>query len=274
MSYTWTLEECVPFAGRGGFRFALFDFDGTISLIRQGWQEVMKPYFFEVLRASPEAEDDEGVMRCVHDFVDLSTGKQTIYQCISLAEEVAKRGGSPEEPQAYKDEYNRRLLEHIDKRVRALESGEARVGDYVVPGAFVLLEALRAKGITLYLASGTDEEYVLKESALLGADKYFDGGIYGAQKDFKHFSKKLVIERIIAGHGLRGGELLGFGDGYVEIENVREAGGLAVGVASDEKDRAGVDEWKRERLISAGANIIIPHFADTKGLLDYLFPEE
>ena len=31
------------------YRAALFDFDGTISLIREGWQPIMYGYFTEVL---------------------------------------------------------------------------------------------------------------------------------------------------------------------------------------------------------------------------------
>jgi len=28
-------------------KYALFDFDGTVSLIREGWQGIMIPYFAE-----------------------------------------------------------------------------------------------------------------------------------------------------------------------------------------------------------------------------------
>ena len=38
----------APEPGRS-FRAALFDFDGTLSLIRSGWQDVMTPYFYEEL---------------------------------------------------------------------------------------------------------------------------------------------------------------------------------------------------------------------------------
>ena len=267
----WAIEEIRSFPNRGRFRSALFDFDGTISLIRQGWQDVMKPYFFEVLKSTPSSEDDAAVMRCIHDFVDLLTGKQTIYQCIALAEEVEKRGGKPENPQVYKDEYNRRLLVRIEDRIRGLEKGELKPADLVVPGSFELLRSLRERGLTLYLASGTDEEYVLRESALLGVDKFFNGGIYGARQDYKLFSKKMIVNKIITTHGLHGSELLGFGDGYVEIENVKEAGGFAVGVASDEVRKTGVDQWKRNRLTGAGADIIIGDYSSAKTLLDYIF---
>ena len=37
------------FAPRPGISHVLFDFDGTLSLIREGWPEVMVPMFVEML---------------------------------------------------------------------------------------------------------------------------------------------------------------------------------------------------------------------------------
>jgi phosphoglycolate phosphatase-like HAD superfamily hydrolase len=268
---TWEIEVINGNAKRGAFKSALFDFDGTISLIREGWQQVMKPYFCEVLEQTPRHEAREGIERCVHDFVDFLTGKQTIYQCIQLAEEVEKRGGAPLDPQQYKDEYHNRLMERIKHRIEMLGDGRADPLDYAVPGALDMLAAMRARGVDIYLASGTDENYVLNECALLGADRFCNGGVYGARLDYKLFSKKMIVEKILRDNDLHGGELIGFGDGYVEIENVKEAGGFAVGVATDEVNKAGVDEWKRNRLIQAGADIIIPDFSKLDRLLRYLF---
>ena len=253
-------------------RAAILDFDGTISLIREGWQQVMIPLFIEVLAATPQGktESPESLERCVRDFVDLLTGKQTIYQCIRLAEEVTLRGGSPLEPLEYKNEYHRRLLARIDRRLAALRSG-SDPADYLVPGSVELLEMLRQHGVVVYLASGTDEHFVKDEAALLRVDGYFNGGIYGAQDDHRTFSKAMVIRRIIEEHALAGPELVGFGDGYVEIENVHEIGGFAVGVASNESDRCGIDAWKRDRLINAGADWIIPDYSDCGRLEKQLF---
>jgi hypothetical protein len=61
-----------------------------------------------------------------------------------------------------------------------------------------------------------------------------------------------------------------FGDGYVEIEDTRRVGGIAVGVASNEATRQGIDAWKRERLIQAGADVIIPDFSQHEALIEYL----
>ena len=78
--------------------------------------------------------------------------------------------------------------------------------------------------------------------------------------------------RIIRENGIRGEQLLSFGDGYVEIENTREAGGLAVAVASDEANNGSgrMDEWKRERLSGVGADVVIPDFRDAAPLLELI----
>jgi len=253
-------------------RCAILDFDGTLSLIREGWQQVMIPYFVEVRQETPLGKNADlcELEKEIRDFVDFLTGKQTIYQCLRLVEEVQKRGGNAEEPILYKHEYHRRLELRIASRLEALQKG-CDPKEHIVPGSYELLEMLRRRKVTIYLASGTDEKYVKQEAALLKMTDYFDGGIYGAQDDYKKFSKAMVIQKIIAENGLVGSELVGFGDGYVEIENVKSIGGFAVGVASDETNRVGVDEWKRDRLIKAGADVIIPDYRNIAEIEGYLF---
>lgn len=255
------------------FRYAVLDFDGTLSLIRQGWQEIMIPYFTQMLIETPEGKkkDPAELEKLAKEFIFFHTGKQTIYQCIELADQIKKLGGTPEDPQVYKDEYHARLLRRIDDRLKGLADGTIDPETLTVPGSYELLKMLKRHGVSLYLASGTDEKYVLDEVSLLKLDPYFDGHIYGAQRDYKTFSKKMVIERIIRENHLAGEQLLGFGDGYVEIENLREAGGYAVGVASNEAERTGIDEWKKERLIRAGAHIIIPDYRNIDELETHLF---
>jgi len=265
----WHMEVIREPPHPAPFRFALFDFDGTVSLIREGWQEVMIPYFIEVLGAAPQAEDEGPIREAVTDFVDRLTGKQTIFQCIRLDEEVRKRGGAPADPGAYKAEYLRRLEEHIKGRVAALENHADPEG-YLVPGCRELFDVLKARDYQLYLASGTDEDDVLREASLLGITGWFDGHIHGARDNLTDCSKELVIRDIIRENRLTGQELLSFGDGFVEIELVAGIGGYTVGVASDERRRKGVNQHKRARLLEAGADMVIPDFAEAKTLMDYL----
>lgn len=255
---------------RGRFRSALFDFDGTLSLIRQGWREIMVPMMVETLGGCRTGETETQLSGIVADFVDRLTGKQTIYQMIQLAEEVRVRGGKPPDPVAYKHRYHERLNRHIRDRIQGLRSGAIDAEDLMVPGSRDLLRNLERRGLTLYLASGTDEVYVKEEAGLLGLTPFFEDRVYGALDRYQDFSKERVIRDLIASQGIEGGEMLGFGDGYVEIENVKSAGGTAVGVASDEARRQGVNAWKRERLIQAGADLIVPDFRCQEMLVDFL----
>jgi phosphoglycolate phosphatase len=268
---TNSIEVANPNAPRGHFRFALFDFDGTLSLIREGWQDVMIPYFLEELRACPDCESPEEVERVVREFVEKLTGKQTIYQCFQLVEEVTKRGGDPREPLEYKHEYLRRLWERIEHRVAGLKSGVVQPDDLLLRGSRAFLEALQERGVSLYLASGTDLVYVKDEAAALRVGEFFGEHIYGALDQYRDFSKQMIIDRILQENDLKGPELLVVGDGYVEIENGKGVGGFALGVASDEAHPGGLDAWKRTRLLAAGADAIIPDFADTARLMAYLF---
>jgi len=253
-------------------RHVLFDFDGTLSLIREGWPEVMVPMMVEVLQATGTEESPAALDDLVLDFVMQLNGKQTIYQMVRLAEEVRARGGVPKEPRAYKQMYHDRLMERISGRLEALRSGRTPPEEMLVPYSLGILRELRLRDVELYLASGTDERYVLDEARLLGLDEYFGSHIYGAVDDFKTFSKAKVIERILSRNRVEGGLLVGFGDGYVEIQNVNSVGGTSVAVATDEAGRSGKpDEWKRDRLIGAGAEVVIPDYRDFRPLLDYLW---
>ena len=141
-----------------------------------------------------------------------------------------------------------------------------------MPHAYEALAALKERGVELYLASGTDENYVREEAEILGLTPYFGRHIYGAIDDHRKFSKQMVIERILRENRVEGARLLGLGDGYVEIDNIKGAGGTAIAVASDEAGRSGKpDLWKRDRLIGVGADVVIPDFRDFGALCDYLW---
>ncbi len=267
------IEVLRPDLPRGRFRSVLFDFDGTLSLIREGWPQVMIPMMVRELRQTGTSESDEELGQVVEDFVMRLNGRQTIFQMIQLVEEIRRRGGQPRAPLEYKHQYHDLLLERIRERLAALEAGRAQPEEWTVPGSHALLEALRRRGLALYLASGTDLHYVRHEARLLGLTDYFGEHIYGALDDYRNFSKQMIVEKILRDNDLHGQELLGFGDGFVEIEEVKKVGGVAIAVASDEAKRAGVNTWKRNRLIQAGADVVIPEYRQQERLLAWLLDE-
>lgn len=256
----------------GNICHVVFDFDGTISLIRDSWQNVMVPMMVECLQTETDTPETRAQLEAiVVAFVDRLTGKQTIYQMLQLNEEIEKRGGNPKNPLAYKEKYNRRLLPIVERRLAALAAGTLPAETLRVPMALEFLQNLRDLGINCYLASGTDVEFVRNEAKLLGVAKHFNGGIFGALREYKKFSKAMVIQKILTDFDLSGSQLLIVGDGYVEIENAKAVGAIAVGVASVEDNIYNMNADKRERLIRAGADIIIPDFRDSAQLLKYLF---
>jgi phosphoglycolate phosphatase-like HAD superfamily hydrolase len=251
-------------------RVALFDFDGTLSLIRTGWLNVMVPMMVEILAALHTGESEVALRGVVEDFVWRLTGKETVYQMMALASEIKRRGGTPLDPLVYKKRYLDLLSGVIRDRLDELRRGRCSPEKYLVPGSRALLEALKTRGLHLYLASGTDEVFMKEEADLLDVTRYFDGGVYGALDDLSAFSKRMLVQRIVRLPGVRGDQIVAFGDGYVEIEEVKQVGGVTVGVATDEPECRQVDQWKRQRLIGVGADYIVPNYLHPQ-LLDLLF---
>lgn len=222
---------------------------------------------------SLKTDETEAELRAiVEEFVARLTGKETIYQMMELAEQVRLRGGEPEDPKVYKKMYLDALHETIKDRLEDLRSGRVSPEAHLVPGSRALLEDLKSRGLKLFLASGTDHDNVVEEAKLLDVYRYFDGGVFGALDDLSKFSKALLVRQIVETSEYKGEEFLGFGDGYVEIEVVKQAGGIAVGVASEEPHCQTIDAWKRNRLAGVGADFIVANFQNLNGLNAALFP--
>ena len=267
---TDTIELIRPDFARGKFRAVLFDFDGTLSLIRRNWQNVMIPMMVDVLAATGTSETPDDLYAHVEEYVMRLNGKQTIYQMMQLAEEVKLRRGEPRTPLEYKHQYHDLLWAQISHRVAGLKDGSIEPEELTVPGTHCFLQRLSELGLTLWLASGTDLKYVEDELRALRLDRFFGPRVYGALDNHRDFSKAMIIERMIHEMGVAGDELLAFGDGFVEIEEARRVGGVAIGVASEEETRSGINAWKRQRLLRAGADVIIGDYRCQDELLSAL----
>ncbi len=262
----------------GRIEHAVFDHDGTISTLRQGWEAIMEPVMVRAILGRRYEDADEGLYRKVvahvRDYIDKSTGIQTILQMEALVAMVRQFGCVPEEETldkfGYKGIYNDALMEMVRSRLAKLERGELDVGDYTMKGAVEFLHALRDRAVKLYLASGTDRDDVVAEAQALGYADLFEDRIYGAVGDIAKYSKKMVIDRILTDNALTGSQLATFGDGPVELRETKKRGGIAIGLASDEVRRHGLNREKRARLIRAGADLVVPDFSQGDTLLAYL----
>lgn len=254
---------------QGKIRAAIFDFDGTFSTLRCGWEKVMRKMMLELISGGNAYDQD--LEKKVDAYIDASTGVQTVYQMQWLKDEVEKAGyGQPDrDVWWYKDLYNARLMEEVSQRTRRLEAGEDSPQQYLVAGAVDFLQFLRSSGVEVFLASGTDHKDVLREAAVLGVAELFSI-IKGAPERQVSCSKEAVIKMLLEESHLPGDNLLVVGDGKVEIALGAENGAYTLGVATDEANLRGMNPVKYKRLQAAGADAIIGDFENLSALRGWL----
>ncbi len=256
------------FRPRPKLRHVIFDWDGTVSLIRGGWVEVMVDVGMESLESLDRA--------VLHAEMLALNGKPSIHQMTRMAELVRAAGGDPHHPDEYQRIYNERLEKAASDRVKALKEGGQRDA-HTVPGAAAFLEALATRGLTLSLVSGTSYPELVVEAALLAVAPHFGTRVYGPVDTVDRvFTKRAAIHQLVEEHGLTGEELLAVGDGPVEMTETKALGGLAIGVASDESAPGSrrFDEAKRRQLLDCGADLVVPDYLDAAALIALAFGEQ
>lgn len=256
--------------------YAVFDNDGTISTLRQGWEDIMAPVMMKCILGSHYKSVSEKkfkeIAEEVKNFIDKTTGIQTIRQMEGLVEIVKSHGYVPKDKtlsaKEYKKIYLDELIVLVNDRLSRLKRGERNIEDYTMKGSVEMLQKLRERGVTIFLASGTDEKDVKREAKELGYAHYFNGGIFGAGDDVVVEPKKIVLEMILKKIGTdKAKHIMTFGDGPVELRETTKRGGLSIGIASNEVQRFGLNEKKRKRLVLAGADLIIADFSQHDKLL-------
>jgi phosphoglycolate phosphatase-like HAD superfamily hydrolase len=244
----------------GHTRHVLFDFDGTLSVMREGWESVMLPVMLNAIcgnrQVPPQVEKE------VRDYIDRSTGILTIQQMEWLSKAVERYGYVEHalSPAEYKAIYLRRLMVRVKERILQVREHKVPPEQMIMAGGKEFVENLFNRGVTLYLASGTDHPDMSNEATVLGLAQFFKGGVYGALDQSEMNGKERVIQRILDENKLAGDELLVVGDGPVEIREAKKRGAITLGVASDEIDRSGWNQHKIGRLTNAGVDLMVADF--------------
>lgn len=248
----------------------IFDFDGTLSWLRSGWPDVMARLFAEHIPGA--AGNSPKVLQHLRREILALNGKPSICQVRRFAEMAGQFKAAPPAPEPLLQLYLARLDAVLRGRIDAIERRDISPDTHIIAGVRPLLEELRQRGLKLFILSGTAERDVRRETELLQLKPFFGDRIHGSIPGVE-FSKKDVIDRIIDEEGITGSELLSFGDGPVEIEFTKAVGGRAVGVASDEEENGSgvIDPDKRDHLLRAGADAIIPDYRNMRWILDNFF---
>jgi phosphoglycolate phosphatase len=270
-TFSGPVEFISSFSPRPQISHVVFDFDGTLSWLRHGWPDLMCTAFRPYLPVkSGESEADIRDLM-LNEILSLN-GKPFIFQVERFRELVRERGGTPPDAKILLEDYDQRLDAIIEERSTGIRSGKSSPGSYVIHQALPFLELLKNLGMRLVILSGTLQNRVKEEAEMLGLTRYFGSRIYGNLPAPAQFSKRLVLDRLLREEKIEGHHLLSFGDGPVEIQHTKELGGLAVAVASDEDDNGSgkMDSHKRQQLLKAGADVVIPDYRDAAALLNLI----
>ncbi len=261
-------EEGLAGIKPGLIKHALFDSDGTISLLRAKWDLVMAPMMCRAI-CGESVEVPREVAEVVHDTIEETTGIRTIRQMELLVNLVRGFGLVPadqvKDAWGYKADYLAALMVPVNERVARVQAGACKPEHFMVRGIGSFLELFGQVGIDMRVFSGTDEPDVRRELEVLGVLHYFTS-VHGAAPALKpgepEIDKEQVLQALIEEQGLEGEEVLIIGDGPVEIKLARQFGCWAIGVCSQEGDeRGGYDQAKVKRLTKAGAHVLIPDFS-------------
>jgi phosphoglycolate phosphatase-like HAD superfamily hydrolase len=151
------------------------------------------------------------------------------------------------------------MKSQIDARVASI-SDDTTADAFMITGARQFLQALAQRDIRIALVSGTEHHHLVRESAALKIDAYFDAGIYGPGSHAPGFTKHDAIAQLIERYNVAPGAFISIGDGPVEIKAGKALGGYSLAVASDEHG-GGLDADKRQHLLDAGADAVVANFA-------------
>lgn len=254
----------------GTYKFLAADNDGTISRIRDGWEDIMKSCLIKWITGDDSNLITTSLVWEVEEMIRRTTGITTIFQMDLAVKLVKKYGfvGSKEIKVAeeYKVDYLANLMGLVEKRKKQIENNGV-MDDCVIEGAeyfYPILCNLIDKKI---IFSGTDDEDVKQELELLGFGELFDN-VYGAvgRRD-----KKDVLRQILKEYTVKANEGLIIGDGPVEIKLAKEYKFTAIGVCSSSIKEGKWNQEKVKMLTKAGADILIPDYTASQYLIDILF---
>jgi phosphoglycolate phosphatase-like HAD superfamily hydrolase len=256
----------------------VFDFDGTLSVLREGWDDVMQTTMVQAIVGNAYGSIGAGkladIRSAVRDLIDRTTGIPTLLQMQGLVSLVRQFGYVAEadirDAPGYKEIYNTELMRTNGTRLDKIAFGHLEPTDFHMKGALRLLDELRSRGMELYLASGTDVDDVRAEAQALGFAGYFEGRIYGSVRDMNVDAKRMVLDQILSEGAVAPEAVVMIGDGPAEMRETRKRGGIAVGLCSDERRRFGANPAKRRRLVRAGATLLLPDYTDLGAFLAVL----
>ena len=131
-------------------KYAIFDHDGTISTLREGWEQIMAPMMIKAIMGDKYLSADESlynkVKERVAEMIDKTTGIQTLMQMSILIDLIKEFNIIPKneilDTHGYKKIYNDELIRLVKERENKLTRHELSVEDFTIKNAVKFLQNL------------------------------------------------------------------------------------------------------------------------------------
>ena len=248
----------------------IFDFDGTLSTIRYGWVPMMYRFFLKYATdGRPLSEEQKAEL---NHYTLISGGIQTVVQMMWFVDRIKEYGLNPNanmDPWFYKEAFLAELNDMAHKNRNEIRAGKRSASDYLIKGSVEFLARLQAAGLKTYIASGTEEPDLRCEAEVLGLMPHLTK-VYGSPLNVIRNAKEHCLKCVMEEEGFQAHELLFVGDGKLEISIGHANGTLTLGAATDEDSREKMDPVKRDVLIEAGADAIVPNYENTDDIFAWL----
>src|SRR5437899_1340412 len=119
---------------RNTISHVIFDFDGTLSWLRNGWPDVMTELFVEFLPTKTQTSPT--VRQQLRREILALNGKPSIYQMRRFNELAPQFNASPPDSESLLELYLARLSAAVQHRADSLTRGAVPREDFVISGAF------------------------------------------------------------------------------------------------------------------------------------------
>jgi len=225
---------------------AVIDWDGTISLLREGWQKVMQEFIANYISSgSPQKKDFDWAK----NFIIKTLGENTIDQMLGIIEKSVKN-----KRKILAEKLRREYRDILEEKIRAKRIKQAKNNPdkFIVRGIAQFLEALKKRDIKILVFSGSEQNGkngIGQEARILRLEHYFDG-VFGYNGPVRPYNKDNVLKWVIKKYRIKDpSQILVVGDGPKEIKVGKKFGAITIGLMSK--------NITKEILIKSGADFVV-----------------
>jgi len=247
---------------------AIVDWDGTISLLREGWNKVMKDYIANYISLNPQKKD----LLWAENFIKETMGENTVDQMLGMMAKAHENGvkNMPIDQKKRKNLAEKQRIKYrksLEEKMRSKRIKRAKVhpGEFINKGIKKFLQELKKRNVKIFVISGSEQKErggIEEEVEILKLKHYFEK-VFGYNGQIHPYTKENALKWIIKKYKIKNPlQILVVGDGPKEIKTGRDFGTITIGLVSN--------NLSKKNLLKSGADYIVYNPTDLVDCLNYI----